>query len=85
MEIPSVAGAVKRKGYQPHSDRDGHPKGKQILLADGERTRILPNEGFEHFTPHQLGIGAQSLPLTGKDCTVNAINPGFSLLYLDIL
>ncbi len=53
-KFPMAAAAVKRQGGS--LTRIGSvTRGQKILLDDGDTLRVLPNEGFEHFIPHQWG------------------------------
>jgi len=54
-KFPGVAAALKRQGSS--LTRIGCVTRKQpILFHDGKKTRVLPNEGFEHFIAHQWGF-----------------------------
>jgi thiamine-monophosphate kinase len=53
-KFQGTATALKRQGCS--LTRVGTvTKSKKILLDDGNKTQVLPNEGWEHFTPHPWG------------------------------
>jgi len=52
--FPQVARTLRRQGCQ--LTRIGTvTRGRKILVRDGPKTSLLPNEGYEHFTRHPWG------------------------------